>query len=125
MGISLFPGMAANGAEGFVADDMLDSAGILRSGFLVHPQMDQHITDDRMPLINLFRSLPAQLCQGQIAVFIRSQVTALFQKPHAPADAGLGKSHIFRNIDGTDIGAFLREDYRWFPNTFLRIPVIP
>ena len=47
-GISLFPGMAADGAEGFVADDMLNPAGILRSGFLVHPQMDQHIPDDNM-----------------------------------------------------------------------------
>ena len=36
--------MAADGAEGFVADDMLNPAGILGSGFLVHPQMDQNIT---------------------------------------------------------------------------------
>ena len=102
--------MAADGAEGFVADDMLNPAGILGRGFFVHPQMDQHIPDDRMPLIYLFRSLPAQFRQGQVAVLIRSQIAALLQKSHAPADAGLGKSHIFRNIDGTDIGAFLCEN---------------
>ena len=84
-GISLFPGMAADGAEGFVADDMLNPAGILGRGFFVHPQMDQHIPDDDMPLIYLFRSLPAQFRQGQVAVRIRSQIAALLQKSHAPA----------------------------------------
>ena len=59
--------MAADGAEGFVADDMLNPAGILGRGFLVHPKVDQHIPDDDMPLINLFRSLHAQLCQGQVS----------------------------------------------------------
>ena len=92
--------MAADGAEGFVADDMLDSAGILGRGFFVHPQMDQHIPDDNMPLIYLFRGLSTQFCQGQVAVLILIQIAALLQKSHAPADAGFGKPHILRNIDG-------------------------
>ena len=102
--------MGANGLKGLVADDMLNAAGIRGSSLLIHSQTDQKIPNYRVPLVYFGGDLQTALGQGKIAVAVRSDISALLQQSHGPADAGFGIPHVFSYIDGADKSVFLGQD---------------
>ena len=72
--------------------------------------LEDRVGKHRMPFKNTFGGLDSQGSKVQGAVFFHFHVTALLQKAHCAADAGLGITHMLRNIHRAHIAVLLVEN---------------
>ena len=68
----LFSHMLSYGMEGFVADDVLDAAGVRSSGFFIDAQAHEKIGKHGVALIYFSGDITTLLGQSQVSVFARS-----------------------------------------------------
>lgn len=106
-GLGLFRHKALERGEGFVADVVLDLAGVLGRYGLIDAQMDKEVREHHMALVGPLRGLAAQLRQMERAVVVHGEVAVVLQQSHGPADARLAVAHGFRHIDGTHKASLL------------------
>lgn len=102
--------MVLNGGKALLTDDMLDPAGVLRGSLSADAQGFQPLGQDPMALIDHFRDLFSRGSQGNVTVFVHADMAAVAEILHGHADAGLGKSQLIGDIDGTDIWLIQTED---------------
>ena len=93
---------------------MLDPAGVLGRGLLVHTQFHQHLAQHRMAGVHRLRNGKPGLRQGDRTVSVHIHISVLFQNGHGSADAGLGKAQLLSHIDSPNKGAVLRENINSF-----------
>ena len=75
--------------KGFIAEVMLELAGVLCGGLLVHAQKHQKLCKGGVAIVYLFGNLFSAVCKGDISVFVHVDKSAAFQKTDCAADAGL------------------------------------
>ena len=102
--------MVLNGGKALLADDMLDPAGVLRGSLSADAQGFHTPLPVPEELIDHFRDLFSRGSQGNVAVFVHADMAAVAEILHGHADAGLGKSQLIGDIDGTDIWLIQTED---------------
>ena len=102
--------MVLNGGKALLADDVLDPAGILGGSLSADAQGFQPLGQDPVALIDHFRDLFSSGSQGNVAVFVHADMAAVAEILHGHADAGLRKSQLIGDIDGTDVWLIQTED---------------
>lgn len=100
--------------KGFFADHMLDPAGVLGRGLLVHTQFHQYLAQHHMAGVHRLCNGKPGLRQRDRTVGVHIHIPVLFQNGHGSADAGFGKAQLFSHIDSPNEGAILREDIDGF-----------
>ena len=85
-----------DGREGFIADIMLNLAGILRRSLGIYADIGQNRGKYGVPLIDFFRDLVPARGQTQMTAVIHSNVTVFFEETDCPADARLAEPHTRR-----------------------------
>ena len=76
--------------KGGAADDVLDLAGVIDRGFLIHAERHEQLAEDGVAFVGAFRDLKTRFGQVQTAVAGNGDVTSVAQDPDCAADAGLG-----------------------------------
>lgn len=71
--------MAADGLEALRTDDMLNTAGVLRSDERVHAQRGQPVGEQGVPFIDALGNLASLPAQTDAAVFVQLNIAVLTQ----------------------------------------------
>ena len=95
--------------ERFVADVMLDLAGICRCDLSVHTEGHEEIGKQSVTVVNLACNGKTAVGKREVAVLVHTNVSALLQKADSSAYAGLGEAHIFAHVDRSHVRIFLRK----------------
>ena len=77
---------------------MLDLAGVLFRGLLLHADGDKEIRQKQVPFIGAPGDEPPLVRQHKAAAGVQIQIAAAAQKAHGAAHARLGKAHILGHI---------------------------
>lgn len=98
--------MSLDGGKGFVADVMLDFAGVLRRNLRINTQTNKKIGQNGVPLIDFFCNMKSFGGERYITVLVNDDIVPALKKSDGTAHARLGKAHIFGNIKRPDGAAF-------------------
>ena len=98
--VVLAPHALFDHVKGFLADIMLDLAGVIGRRFAVHTQAHQKLGENIMALEYFLGDEDPRGCQKQVALIIDRHVARVTQYADRSADAGLGKIHVLGDIDG-------------------------
>ena len=79
-----------NGGEGFVADGVLQTAGILYGCFFGYAQGDEHFRENVVAFVDLLGHCDSFCSQVNVVIFVHGDKAAGFEYAHGPTDTGLG-----------------------------------
>lgn len=96
--------------ECLFSDDVLDAAGVVVRRFLIHAETDQPFPEELMPVIHSVSQSFAALCKSDISLFGYADVALFLQILYCDADAGLGESHLIRDVYASDYRFFFTYD---------------
>ena len=88
------------GVEGLHAQIVFDPAGVGGGHVLRHPQVDQPLGQQQVPLVDPLGDLQPLRRQGEEAPLVHHHEAPLPEQAHGPADAGLGEAQPLGHVDG-------------------------
>ena len=112
--IHLYMKMVLDGMEGFIADDVLNFAGIFCGNLTADTKAGEKTGKDGMTLEDLLCHIVAFISQRKETVTVYGKITALLQQADGSADAGFGVAHVLSHINAANVGTFLGEQVNGF-----------
>ena len=85
--------------KGGAADDVLDLAGVIDRGFLIHAERHEQLAEDGVAFVGAFRDLKSRFGQVQTAVAGNGDIASVTQDSDRAADAWLGVAHFLADVD--------------------------
>ena len=84
---------------------MLDLASISRGYIGINAYGNQKIGEHSMSIVDLLCRIFAGFGEGNVAIFVNSDISAVLQYTPCSANTRLGKSHMLAYVNRTDVRA--------------------
>ena len=110
--------MLPNGVEGFVAQVMLNLAGVVQRGFLADSKAHEQLAEDGMAFVDVGSDAPAFFSQIDMVILVDGYKPAFAHLPQDDGHRRTGIGEVRADVDSVNLILLLRKDIDGFQIVF-------